>query len=331
MPGQAPLLSGNRFHLSAALRRVPHALASHASTSRQSCAWAGCGAMATASVAPASQPLPDPLRRATPRPRGITHCEFAARSKLSVQTRCRKPEHVRPARSACCARSRSRAGSRGHPPQAPVLYSRRSPPTRSFAQRGLRATGCAPGPHRNAAHGRVAARIKPRRPRWTVLRPSVATSAPARRISSDAYVSDSRLLFERSAAQRVLPRGRKTGRRGESGSSAMRCDGRRSHRAAARPCAALPRGRGNSSRSALSRPLTQSHQRLGAGSRADSGQQWGLTRHPWWRARHDGLRVKPAMTTTRTACCASCSSSRATAAAALRRRCAALPSSPAHR
>ena len=38
------------------------------STSRQSCAWAGFGAMATASVAAASQPLPDSLRRATPRP-----------------------------------------------------------------------------------------------------------------------------------------------------------------------------------------------------------------------------------------------------------------------
>lgn len=46
---------------------------------------------------------------------------------------------VRPARSACCARSRSRAGSRCHPPQAPGLYSRRGPAVRGVAARRLRA------------------------------------------------------------------------------------------------------------------------------------------------------------------------------------------------
>ena len=37
-----------------------------------------------------------------------------------------------------------------------------------------------------------------------------------------------------------MPRGRKAGRRGESGVLPRQHDGRRSHRAAARPCAALP-------------------------------------------------------------------------------------------
>jgi hypothetical protein len=76
------------------------------------------------------------------------------------------------------------------------------------------------GSHRtaNAAHGRVAGRVKHRRPRWMVLRP---TQVPV----------------HRSAAM-----GRKTFQRGEFGSSAQRCAERRSHRPATRPCAAYPRG-----------------------------------------------------------------------------------------
>jgi hypothetical protein len=80
-----------------------------------------------------------------------------------------RARNARAARFAL-ARSRSRAGLRDHPPQAPGLDSRRSPPARSFAVTQGRATGGARTTHRPTAHGRAAARIKHRRWRWAVLR-----------------------------------------------------------------------------------------------------------------------------------------------------------------
>src|SRR5215212_4295041 len=62
--------------------------------------------------------LPNPLRRETPRPARKNSLRYAAVKQFS---RARN------------GRTASRAGSRGHPPQAPVLYSRHSPPTHSFA------------------------------------------------------------------------------------------------------------------------------------------------------------------------------------------------------
>ena len=69
-------------------------------------------------------------------------------------------------------------------------------PRLTAAHHGLtptpRLTGGTRRPPRNAVHGRVAARIKHRRPRWTVLRPSVACDAtvvrPWRRLFSKVKV-----------------------------------------------------------------------------------------------------------------------------------------------
>ena len=137
----------------------------------------------------------------------------------------------------------SRAGSRDHPPQAPGLNSRRSPPKRSFADALV-------AHHRWCAATSLQRRARPGRGANQAQAPAVDGLAAqrryeraARRIASGAYVSCSRNVFEpeRSAGE-LFRGGRKAGRRGESGSSAMHCDGRRSHRAATRPCAALPRG-----------------------------------------------------------------------------------------
>ena len=97
-------------------------------TSRQSCTWAGCGAMATAfgdAAARLSTESPAPGEPTT-RANQLT----CASLRFKQDSRAR---NVRPARSAHFARSRSRAGPRPHPPQAPGLHSRRSPPMRSFA------------------------------------------------------------------------------------------------------------------------------------------------------------------------------------------------------
>ena len=158
--------------------------------------------------------LEDSLRRATPRPRAKQLA--CALLRLKHVSRAR---NVRPARSAGCARSRPRAGSRDHPPQAPGLDSRRSPPQRSFADALL-------ARHRQRATTSLQRRARPGRGANQAQAPAVDGLAAqrryeraVRRIASDAYVSCSRNVFEPQRSGGELFRGgRKAGRRGESGS-----------------------------------------------------------------------------------------------------------------
>ena len=104
-----------------------------------------------------------------------------------------------------------------------------------------RSTGGMPGCHCNAVRGRDAARMKPRRPRWTVLRPSAACvrrkAQSGRRVR---YLARKSCLSEAQRSE-FFCAGRMTVQRGEFGRKPRSgATERRSHRAAARPRAALP-------------------------------------------------------------------------------------------
>jgi hypothetical protein len=132
--------------------------------------------------------------------RGITRCATLR------SNRCRESETYARLDPRAAHALASRAGSRTHPPQAPGLDSRHSPPTRSFELHCWPATDGAPAwsLQRRAWPGRGASQAQA---------PAVDGLAAQRRYESAAGAyratrtsSCSRHLFERSAAQRVMPR-----------------------------------------------------------------------------------------------------------------------------
>jgi hypothetical protein len=150
---------------------------------------------------------------------------------------------ARCSRIPCAGRSRDPSlamnalqpsGSRNHPPQAPVLYSRHSPPTRSFAA----VRWCTQAAARRTQGRRTSAE------RWRAF---AAITTLQRRAWSGRGANKAQAHTVDGLAARTAPMhrrtamGRKAFQRGEFGSSAQRCAERRSHRPATRPCAASPR------------------------------------------------------------------------------------------
>ena len=193
--------------------------------------------MATPSVTPASQPLPDSLRRPALRPPQNN----SAALRSASNTFCESDTYASP--DARCARSRAMLGHKTVHRGRLGFIRAATRPCAALQVRWLRATGGVPTGLCKAARGQAAARNKAQAPAVG----EIATPASLRERAKRAYramrtCSDSQIVFEaeRSAAELICAGSRARPAQGiESGATALASDAV-AIRDAACPRAALP-------------------------------------------------------------------------------------------
>ena len=208
-------------------------------TSLQSCTWAGCGAMATAFGDAAARLSPNPLRRASPRPARINSPALRSGSNRirEHETYARLDTHASRALVAALGRGLTRHRRLGFiRAAARPCAALQAPPWRS--------TGGGPPLH-------LQRRARPGRGANEAQAPAVDGLAAQRRLRAPTgakravrtFHARKTCLSRNAVKASCFAQGRKTVQRGEFGGKPRSgATERRSHRAAARPCAALPPG-----------------------------------------------------------------------------------------